>query len=57
MQETVLSKIVGDKAQWVVARQQQQPLLSFQHKIVPSERSFQALQRTRPVFILECSRM
>ena len=57
MQETILSKIVGDKAQWVVARQQQQPLTSFQHGIVPSERNFyQALQGTRPAFILECKK-
>ncbi|MDU7469480.1 MAG: bifunctional indole-3-glycerol phosphate synthase/phosphoribosylanthranilate isomerase, partial [Serratia marcescens] len=40
MQETVLHKIVRDKAQWIAARQQQQPLAGFQNDIVPSERSF-----------------
>ncbi|CAI0783053.1 bifunctional indole-3-glycerol-phosphate synthase TrpC/phosphoribosylanthranilate isomerase TrpF [Serratia ficaria] len=57
MQETVLNKIVRDKAQWVAARQQQQPLASFQNDIVPSERSFyHALQGTRTAFILECKK-
>ncbi|MFI8416982.1 bifunctional indole-3-glycerol-phosphate synthase TrpC/phosphoribosylanthranilate isomerase TrpF [Serratia sp. NPDC078593] len=57
MQETVLNKIVRDKAQWVAARQQQQPLASFQHDIAPSERSFyHALQGTRTAFILECKK-
>ncbi|VVA46614.1 Tryptophan biosynthesis protein TrpCF [Serratia ficaria] len=57
MQETVLNKIVRDKAQWIAARQQQQPLASFQNDIVPSERSFyHALQGTRTAFILECKK-
>lgn len=57
MQETVLNKIVRDKAQWVAARQQQQPLASFQNEIVPSERGFyHALQGARTAFILECKR-
>lgn len=57
MQETVLNKIVRDKAQWVAARQQQQPLASFQHDIAPSERSFyQALQGAKTAFILECKK-
>lgn len=57
MQETVLNKIVRDKAQWVAARQQQQPLASFQNEITPSERSFYlALQGTRTAFILECKK-
>ncbi|CAI0899433.1 bifunctional indole-3-glycerol-phosphate synthase TrpC/phosphoribosylanthranilate isomerase TrpF [Serratia grimesii] len=57
MQETVLNKIVRDKAQWVAARQQQQPLASFQNEIVPSERAFyHALQGTRTAFILECKK-
>ncbi|MFZ1872953.1 MAG: bifunctional indole-3-glycerol phosphate synthase/phosphoribosylanthranilate isomerase, partial [Chania sp.] len=44
-QETVLNRIVRDKAQWVAARSQQQPLASFQNDIVPSNRGFyQALQ-------------
>ncbi|WP_273868398.1 bifunctional indole-3-glycerol-phosphate synthase TrpC/phosphoribosylanthranilate isomerase TrpF [Serratia odorifera] len=57
MQETVLNKIVRDKAQWVAARQQQQPLASFQQDIAPSTRSFyHALQGTRTAFILECKK-
>ncbi|QJW55401.1 Tryptophan biosynthesis protein TrpCF [Serratia plymuthica] len=57
MQETVLNKIVRDKAQWVAARQQQQPLASFHDEIVPSERGFyHALQGTRTAFILECKK-
>ena len=57
MQETVLHKIVRDKAQWIAARQQQQPLAGFQNDIVPSERSFyHALQGTRTAFILECKK-
>lgn len=38
--QTVLAKIVADKAIWVEARKQQQPLASFQNDIVPSERHF-----------------
>lgn len=57
MQETVLNKIVRDKAQWVAARQQQQPLASFQNEIVPSQRGFyHALQGARTAFILECKK-
>ncbi|WON78924.1 bifunctional indole-3-glycerol-phosphate synthase TrpC/phosphoribosylanthranilate isomerase TrpF [Serratia sp. UGAL515B_01] len=57
MQETVLNKIVRDKAQWVAARSQQQPLASFQHKIEPSNRNFyHALQGDKTVFILECKK-
>lgn len=57
MQETALHKIVRDKAQWIAARQQQQPLAGFQNDIVPSERSFyHALQGTRTAFILECKK-
>ncbi|TFZ50782.1 bifunctional indole-3-glycerol-phosphate synthase TrpC/phosphoribosylanthranilate isomerase TrpF [Serratia proteamaculans] len=57
MQETVLNKIVRDKAQWVAARQQQQPLASFQNEIVPSERGFyHALEGARTAFILECKK-
>ncbi|ROR14870.1 bifunctional indole-3-glycerol-phosphate synthase TrpC/phosphoribosylanthranilate isomerase TrpF [Erwinia sp. JUb26] len=56
-QETVLNKIVADKAIWLAARQQQQPLASFQNDIVPSTRSFyDALSGTRTVFILECKK-
>ncbi|GAA3612673.1 bifunctional indole-3-glycerol-phosphate synthase TrpC/phosphoribosylanthranilate isomerase TrpF [Gibbsiella greigii] len=57
MQETVLNKIVRDKAQWIAARQQQQPLASFQNQITPSTRSFyHALQGSKTAFILECKK-
>ncbi|MBJ3815562.1 bifunctional indole-3-glycerol-phosphate synthase TrpC/phosphoribosylanthranilate isomerase TrpF [Shimwellia pseudoproteus] len=57
MQETVLTKIVADKAIWVAQRKAQQPLASFQNDIVPSDRSFyHALQGTRTAFILECKK-
>lgn len=55
--ETVLAKIVADKAIWVAARKQQQPLASFQGDIVPATRSFyDALQGARTAFILECKK-
>ena len=55
--ETVLAKIVADKAIWVEARKQQQPLASFQNEIKPATRSFyDALQGARTVFILECKK-
>lgn len=38
--QTVLAKIVADKAIWVEARKQQQPLASFQNDVVPSSRRF-----------------
>ncbi|MEM6050104.1 bifunctional indole-3-glycerol-phosphate synthase TrpC/phosphoribosylanthranilate isomerase TrpF [Erwinia sp. P7711] len=57
MQETVLNKIVQDKALWLAERQQQQPLSSFQDEVQPSTRSFyHALQGARTVFILECKK-
>ncbi|AHG18261.1 indole-3-glycerol phosphate synthase [Chania multitudinisentens RB-25] len=57
MQETVLNRIVRDKAQWVAARSQQQPLAGFQNDIVPSTRGFyQALQEAKTAFILECKK-
>lgn len=57
MQETVLNKIVQDKAVWLAERQQQQPLSSFQNDVQPSTRSFyHALQGARTVFILECKK-
>lgn len=57
MQETVLNKIVRDKAVWLAGRQQQQPLESFQNDITPSTRGFyHALQGARTVFILECKK-
>ncbi len=55
--QTVLAKIVADKAVWVAARKEQQPLASFQNDVVPSTRSFyDALQGTRTAFILECKK-
>lgn len=55
--ETVLAKIVADKAIWVEARKAQQPLASFQNQVVPSSRRFySALQGARTAFILECKK-
>lgn len=57
MQDTVLTKIVEDKAIWVEARKKQQPLASFQNEITPATRSFyHALQGARTAFILECKK-
>lgn len=57
MQETVLHKIVQDKAVWVAARKAQQPLATFQDKVEPAARSFYAaLQGSRTAFILECKK-
>ncbi|MCL2900240.1 bifunctional indole-3-glycerol-phosphate synthase TrpC/phosphoribosylanthranilate isomerase TrpF [Brenneria tiliae] len=57
MQETILNQIVRDKAVWVAARQQQQPLSTFRHQVTPSQRDFyQALRQNRPAFILECKK-
>lgn len=55
--ETVLAKIVADKALWLAARKQRQPLAEFQPQIVKSERDFyQALRGTTTAFILECKK-
>lgn len=55
--QTVLAKIVADKAIWVEARKEQQPLASFQNDVVPSKRRFyDALQGARTAFILECKK-
>ncbi|WP_052281661.1 bifunctional indole-3-glycerol-phosphate synthase TrpC/phosphoribosylanthranilate isomerase TrpF [Kluyvera genomosp. 1] len=55
--QTVLAKIVADKAIWVEARKQQQPLASFQNDVQPSQRHFyDALRGTRTAFILECKK-
>ncbi|SLM63134.1 MULTISPECIES: bifunctional indole-3-glycerol-phosphate synthase TrpC/phosphoribosylanthranilate isomerase TrpF [Dickeya] len=57
MQETVLTRIVRDKAQWIAERQQQQPLDSFLPQVVPSHRAFyQVLKQASPAFILECKK-
>lgn len=55
--QTVLAKIVADKAIWVQARKEQQPLASFQNEVDPSQRRFyDALQGARTAFILECKK-
>lgn len=55
--QTVLAKIVADKAIWVEARKAQQPLAGFQNEIVPSQRHFyEALRGARTAFILECKK-
>ncbi|WP_061709309.1 bifunctional indole-3-glycerol-phosphate synthase TrpC/phosphoribosylanthranilate isomerase TrpF [Pseudenterobacter timonensis] len=55
--QTVLAKIVADKAIWVEARKAQQPLASFQNEVVPSSRRFyDALRGARTAFILECKK-
>jgi indole-3-glycerol phosphate synthase/phosphoribosylanthranilate isomerase len=57
LQDTILGKIVDDKAQWVKARKQQQPLITFKDEITESDRSFyKALQKDSSVFILECKK-
>ncbi|EPF6158916.1 bifunctional indole-3-glycerol-phosphate synthase TrpC/phosphoribosylanthranilate isomerase TrpF [Citrobacter sedlakii] len=57
MMQTVLAKIVADKAIWVEARKQQQPLDTFQQDVQPSTRHFyDALQGARTAFILECKK-
>ncbi|WP_226052341.1 bifunctional indole-3-glycerol-phosphate synthase TrpC/phosphoribosylanthranilate isomerase TrpF [Dickeya chrysanthemi] len=57
MQETVLTKIVRDKAQWIAERQQRQPFDSFQSQVTPSSRHFyQSLKQVNPAFILECKK-
>ncbi len=55
MMQTVLAKIVADKAIWVETRKQQQPLASFQNEVQPSTRHFMMrYSRVRTAFILEC---
>ncbi|WP_205297297.1 bifunctional indole-3-glycerol-phosphate synthase TrpC/phosphoribosylanthranilate isomerase TrpF [Candidatus Pantoea multigeneris] len=57
MQGTILAKIVADKAEWVAARKQQQPLATFQHLVEPTARSFyDALHGKHSAFILECKK-
>ncbi|WP_252120468.1 bifunctional indole-3-glycerol-phosphate synthase TrpC/phosphoribosylanthranilate isomerase TrpF [Symbiopectobacterium purcellii] len=57
LNKTVLGKIVKDKVSWIVARQQAQPLSSFQADLVPSQRDFYAaLKHKKPAFILECKK-
>jgi indole-3-glycerol phosphate synthase/phosphoribosylanthranilate isomerase len=54
--QTVLAKIVADKAIWVEARKQQQPLASFQNDVVPSSVVSTTPCRVRTAFILECKK-
>jgi len=57
LQDTILGKIVDDKALWIEARKAQQPLISFKDEITNSDRNFyQALQKDKTVFILECKK-
>ena len=55
--QTILAKIVADKAIWVETRKQQQPLASFQNEVKPSTRQFyDELQGASTEFILECKK-
>lgn len=57
LQDTILGKIVDDKIEWVKARKQTQPLISFKDEIIDSDRHFyQALDKDSSVFILECKK-
>lgn len=57
MKGTVLEKIVADKAIWVAGRKEKQPLETFRETLTPSSRNFyQALQRDKSAFILECKK-
>ncbi len=55
--QTVLAKIVADKAIWIAARKEQQPLASFQNEVVPSTRRFyDALQGRARHLSPECKK-
>lgn len=59
MRDTVLTKIVSDKKNWIARHKHQQPLDSFRYQLQPSTRNFyHALSntRTRTKFILECKK-
>lgn len=57
LQDTILGKIVDDKLEWVEARKQQQPLITFKDQITESDRHFyKALDQEHSVFILECKK-
>jgi indole-3-glycerol phosphate synthase/phosphoribosylanthranilate isomerase len=57
MMETILSRIVKDKRQWLLERKQRQPLSTFIERIEVSDRDFyQALSSRDNVFILECKK-
>lgn len=54
---SVLTKIVADKANWLVQRKQCQPLAQFHGQLEPSSRDFyQALRGGCTAFILECKK-
>ncbi|MGL4858655.1 MAG: bifunctional indole-3-glycerol-phosphate synthase TrpC/phosphoribosylanthranilate isomerase TrpF [Enterobacteriaceae bacterium] len=56
-QETILNKIVRDKALWLQQRKQEQPLETFYQQLQPAQRSFyQTLQQKKTHFILECKK-
>jgi indole-3-glycerol phosphate synthase/phosphoribosylanthranilate isomerase len=54
--QTVLAKIVADKAIWVEARKQQQRLPVFRMMSYQAAAVFDALQGARTAFILECKK-
>lgn len=55
--ETVLAKIVADKASYLATRQQRQPLAEFLPYVIPSSRHFyRVLSGDRCAFILECKK-
>jgi indole-3-glycerol phosphate synthase/phosphoribosylanthranilate isomerase len=57
LEDTILGKIIANKVEWVKARQQIEPLISFKDKITESDRSFyDALDKPDTVFILECKK-
>ncbi len=57
MQQTILGRIVSDKAVWLQAHQKRLPLSDFQPFLVPSGRNFyEALSGNQTHFILECKK-
>lgn len=57
VKETVLQRIVRDKAETLKRYQAELPLAQFQGKLVPSDRDFVAALASKPIrFILECKK-
>ncbi len=55
--ETILTKIVADKLDWVAKKKATFPYSDFKKAIVPSDRSFYNALSTKPAnFILECKK-
>lgn len=55
--ETVLTRIIDDKRQWLIKQKRDLPLESFKNKLTLSDRHFyQALLSTQTAFILECKK-